>query len=112
MAQTAAHLVDQVLPDVPVRQWVLSLPIPLRYLLAAHPKLLSPALEIVQRVITGYLVKKSALPRSETHTDAVTLIQRFGSAVNLNIHFHNPTVLKKGIQIYFEPHPQKLVCGR
>ena len=89
MAQTAAHLVDQVLPDVPVRQWVLSLPIPLRYLLAAHPKLLSPALEIVQRVITGYLVKKSALPRSEIHTGAVTLIQRFGSAANLNIHFHS-----------------------
>ena len=91
MAQTAnrPHLVDQVLPDVPVRQWVLSLPIPLRYLLAAHPKLLSPALEIVQRVITGYLAKKSALPRSEIHTGAVTLIQRFGSAANLNIHFHS-----------------------
>ena len=30
MAQTAAHLVDHVIPHVPVRQWVLSLPIPLR----------------------------------------------------------------------------------
>ena len=30
MAQTAAHLVDHVIPQVPVRQWVLSLPIPLR----------------------------------------------------------------------------------
>ena len=28
MAQTAAHLVDHVIPHVPVRQWVLSLPIP------------------------------------------------------------------------------------
>jgi len=35
MAQTAAHLVDHVIPRVPVRQWVLSLPIPLRLLLAA-----------------------------------------------------------------------------
>jgi hypothetical protein len=26
MAQTAAHLVDHVIPHVPVRQWVLSLP--------------------------------------------------------------------------------------
>ena len=34
MAQTAAHLVDHVIPHVPVRQWVLSLPIPLRLLLA------------------------------------------------------------------------------
>ncbi|MFM8766627.1 MAG: hypothetical protein ACKOD9_02265, partial [Rubrivivax sp.] len=28
MSQTAAHLVDHVIPQVPVRQWVLSLPIP------------------------------------------------------------------------------------
>ena len=34
MAQTAAHLVDHVIPRVPVRQWALSLPIPLRLLLA------------------------------------------------------------------------------
>ena len=34
MAQTAAHLVDHVIPRVPVRQWVLSLPILLRLLLA------------------------------------------------------------------------------
>ena len=89
MMQPAAHLVDQVLPDVPIRQWVLSLPIPLRVLLAAQPKLLSPVLEIVQRVITGHLIKKSALRRSEVHTGAVTHIQRFGSAANLNIHFYS-----------------------
>jgi len=34
MADTAAHLVDRVLPEVPVRQWVLSLPWQLRYRLA------------------------------------------------------------------------------
>jgi len=32
MAQTAAHLVDHVIPHVPVRQWVLSLPIPLEFM--------------------------------------------------------------------------------
>jgi hypothetical protein len=52
MAQTAAHLVDHVSPHVPVRQWVLSLPIPLRLLLAAQPKLVTPVLQVVQRVIT------------------------------------------------------------
>lgn len=30
MADTAAHLVDRLLPEVPVRQWVLSLPFALR----------------------------------------------------------------------------------
>jgi len=34
MAEHAAHLVDHVIPDVPVRQWVLSLPHRLRYRLA------------------------------------------------------------------------------
>ena len=34
MVDLAAHLVDRVLPDVPVRQWVLSLPFGLRYLVA------------------------------------------------------------------------------
>jgi hypothetical protein len=34
MADTAAHLVDRVFPEVPVRQWVLSVPFALRYRLA------------------------------------------------------------------------------
>ena len=38
MAQTAAHLVDKVIPRVPVRQWVLALPIPLRLLLNWSPE--------------------------------------------------------------------------
>jgi hypothetical protein len=31
MAQTAAHLVECVIPWVPIRQWVVSVPMPLRY---------------------------------------------------------------------------------
>ncbi len=34
MAERAAYLVDHVFPDVPVRQWVISLPARLRYHLA------------------------------------------------------------------------------
>ncbi len=34
MSETAAYLVDHVIPSVPVRQWVLALPIALRVLLA------------------------------------------------------------------------------
>ena len=51
MAETAAHLVDHVIPRVPVRQWVLSFPIPLRLLFATHPELLAPVLQFVHRVI-------------------------------------------------------------
>ena len=56
MAQTAAQLVDHVIPSVPVRQGVLSLPIPLRLLLAARPKLVTPVLQVVHRVITRHLL--------------------------------------------------------
>lgn len=41
MADTAAHLIDDGLPQVPIRQWVLSLHICIRYLLAFDAKLCS-----------------------------------------------------------------------
>ena len=88
MAQTAAYLVDQVIPHVPVRQWVLSFPIPLRSLFAVHPELLTPVLQIIHRVINTFLIKQAHVKRSEAATGAITLIQRFGSAANLNIHLH------------------------
>ncbi len=88
MSQTAAHLVDHVIPHVPVRQWVLSLPIPLRVLLAAQPELVTPVLQVVQRVVTRHLLRQAGLKADEGHGGAVTLIQRFGSAANLNIHLH------------------------
>ena len=60
MAETAAHLVDHVIPRVAVRQWVLSFPIPLRFLLAAHPQLLSPVLKVINRAIATFLTKHPA----------------------------------------------------
>ena len=88
MSQTAAHLVDHVIPHVPVRQWVLSLPIPLRVLLAAQPELVTPVLQVVQRVVERHLLGHTGLKSDEGQGGAVTLIQRFGSAANLNIHLH------------------------
>ena len=43
---------------------------------------------IVHRTISAYILKKARLARASGATGAVTLIQRFGSALNLNIHFH------------------------
>ena len=45
-------------------------------------------LGIVHRVIATHLVRKSGYTHDRARTGAVTLIQRFGSALNLNIHFH------------------------
>ena len=38
MTEEAAHLVDQVIPPVPVRQWVVTFPHDLRFLLAWNKK--------------------------------------------------------------------------
>ena len=88
MAETAALLADEVLPERPLRQWVLSLPIALRFLLATDPDALTRVLGAAYRTVSGYLLKVAGVTRSTGDTGAVTLIQRFGSALNLNVHFH------------------------
>ena len=46
-------------------------------------------LTIVHRVISTFLIKRSGRAvKSGAQSGAVTLIQRFGSALNLNLHFH------------------------
>ncbi|QKK01892.1 MAG: hypothetical protein HND55_03985 [Pseudomonadota bacterium] len=76
MADGAAWLVDQVFPERPIRQWVLSLPFPLRFLLATHPMLIGRVLGIVYRVIAGHLIRQAGLTQQSARTGAVTLIQR------------------------------------
>jgi ribosomal protein S27E len=88
MTESAAHLADEVLPQKPLRQWVLSLPFALRFLLATRPRALTRVLGIVYRTISAHVLRKARLTRANGVTGAVTLIQRFGSALNLNIHFH------------------------
>jgi hypothetical protein len=88
MADSAALLVDDILPHQPMRQWVLSVPFPLRFLFASNPKVMTRALAIVYRTIATNLTRKAGFTKLTAQTGAVTLIQRFGSALNLNIHFH------------------------
>jgi hypothetical protein len=82
MADTAAHLVDRVLPEVPVRQWVLSLPFALRYRLAYDVRLASAVLAVFVRTVFASLRRRArrqwGLPRSQC--GAVTFVQRFGDA--------------------------------
>jgi hypothetical protein len=77
-------LVDEVLPRRPMRQWVLSVPYQLRFLFARDPQVMGRVLGIVYRAIETHLIHKAGLTRAVAHTGAVTLIQRFGSALNLN----------------------------
>jgi hypothetical protein len=102
MADGAAWLVDQVLPERPIRQWVLSLPFSLRFLLATHPALIGRVLGIVYRVIAGHLIRQAGFTQQSARTGAVTLIQRFGSALNLNIHLH--MLFLDGVYVVTSPH--------
>ncbi|EMR0528118.1 transposase zinc-binding domain-containing protein, partial [Pseudomonas aeruginosa] len=88
MAESARHLVEEVFGPRPVRQWVLSFPYPLRFLFASKPEAIGPVLGIVQRVIAGWLANQAGVDRASAQCGVVTLIQRFGSALNLNVHFH------------------------
>src|SRR5438034_11475744 len=89
MVDTAAHLVDRVFPRVPVRQWVLSLPFALRYRLAYDSTMTTAVLQVFIRSLFG-LYRRMARDYGidQTQCGAVTFVQRFGSAANLNLHFH------------------------
>jgi hypothetical protein len=57
-------------------------------LLAAQPELVTPLLQVVQRVVERHLLDHQEPKGDEGHGGAVTLIQRFGSTANLSIHLH------------------------
>jgi len=89
MSDTAAHLVDRVFPEAPVRQWVLS-PIPLRYRLAYDHELCSTVLAVFLRAVFGALRRraKNELGVVEGRGGSVTFVQRFGGSINIHTHFH------------------------
>jgi hypothetical protein len=88
MTDSAALLVDEILPLQPMRQWVLSFPFPLRFLFASQPAIMGKVLGIVYRTIATHMTRKAGYTKATAQTGAVTLIQCFGGALNLNIHFH------------------------
>ena len=53
-----------------------------------RPELVNPVLKVVQRVVKRHLLDRAGLEADEGRGGAVTLIQHFGSATNLNIQFH------------------------
>jgi hypothetical protein len=90
MADTAAHLVDRVFPERPTRQWVLTLPIPLRYRVAYDRNLCSDVLGVFIRTVSRSLRRRAKrhLGIDCGQSGSVTQIQRWGGAANLNVHYH------------------------
>jgi len=75
MAESAALLVDVVLPHQPIRQWVLSFPNQLRFLFASRSELMCQVPGIVYRAIASHFIKKAGRTQKAAKTAAVMLIQ-------------------------------------
>jgi hypothetical protein len=95
MAQTAAHLVDHVIPPVPVRQWVISVPKRLRGFLADRPAAVAALtrifIEEIERLLgaaAGVTSDASGPAAARPRLGAVSFLHRFGSALNHHMHLH------------------------
>jgi hypothetical protein len=90
MAETAAHLVGHVFPEVPVRQWVLSVPYSLRYRLALNSTLVRDVAQIFVRAIFSSIRRRAGKKASnrKARCGAVGFIQRFSDALNSDPHAH------------------------
>ena len=100
MCDFAARLVTQVLPRVPVRQWVLTVPHTLRARLAIDPALTTEVLRALIAAVATWLRRRAR--RLGLHgplkTGAVTVVQRFNSALDVAPHFH--TLLMDGVYCF------------
>jgi len=89
MSDTAAHLIDRVLPVVDYRQWVLSVPKRLRLALARDAVAARESARIFLREVFRWQRRQAKLLGiKKPHTGAVSITQRFGTKLDLNLHHH------------------------
>ena len=90
-----AHLADHVIPPVPVRQWVISVPKRLRGFLAdrlpAVAALTKIFLDEIERLLCAVagVTSDAATPASaRPRLGGISFLHRFGSALNRHVHLH------------------------
>ena len=94
MAETAANLVDHVLPEAPYRQMVLTVPVPLRYVMAYNAEVCSDVITAFMRAVARSFKRRAKdilglASARDLHTGGICFLQRFGSSgANLNPHLH------------------------
>jgi len=92
MAAQAAHLVDAVVPDVPIRQFVLSFPFELSALAATKPEVLRALSRIhAEALAVHYRAAGKRAGYTDTkklHAGAISFVHRYGSTLNSHVHFH------------------------
>jgi Putative transposase/Transposase zinc-binding domain len=87
---SAVHLVERVLPHVPYRQWTLSFPHRVRWVLLKDVGLLSEVLTVFLRALFA-LQRRRARRQGLCggQVGAVSFVQFFGSALQVTPHFHS-----------------------
>ncbi len=89
MSATAANLMERVLPQTGLRQWVLTFPFPWRQRLAQDGALFGKLTRIyVETVQTFYAERAAREGAFGAKTGAVTVVQRTSSDLRLNPHLH------------------------
>lgn len=89
MADEGAHLVDHVLPKVPYRQWVLTLPYALRYRLAWDQSLRDAVLRIFTSEVERFYVRSAeAAGVVGAKAGGISVLHRFDSALKSDVHWH------------------------
>ena len=79
MTEIAAHLVDEVIPEVPVRQWVLTFPHDIRYLLAWNSPLRAAVLSVPAFAVTLSHGSLAALDTGAPHACAGSPLPQAGA---------------------------------
>jgi hypothetical protein len=95
MAETAAHIIDHVLPSVPIRQVVLTVPRRIRWVLHHDRKMVSGVLRVFLRALRTTLCKHSPDAPKGSSLGAVSFLHRAGASMNVHSHFH--TVICDGV---------------
>ena len=105
MCATAANLIERVLPDVALRQWVLTFPHAWRRRLAQDGALLSALTRIFVESVHAFYAERSGA--SVAKSGAVTVVQRTSSDLRLNPHLHtlflDGTYHEQGASLVWEP---------
>ena len=74
---------------MPIRQWVFTVPVPVRYQLAFDAGLTRAVLRVFLRTVFGWQRRQAARRGLVgARSGSVTAIQRFGGSLNTNLHFH------------------------